>query len=621
MVRKKLFSGVLLIMMISSIAAVFDFASCSASTLVYVDPLLTEGLSPCQNFTIEVKLQNVTNLYGFEILFQWDPDILGYVDHTATIPVENYPNGVLHGGILWVANTVDETAGTYNLVVSSLGIPPPPSFNGSGIIFNMTFHVEGEGRSLLEIYTSELSDNSSPAQPIPHDVQDGYFTNYEPIPAEVSVSPKSIVNPELGPCENFTVNIELENVYELESFEFWLAYNTTVLDVVDITVNPVFPESSTATFEPEGMAQVAGWDGTSTGYLTLANVTFHVTEYGESLLDLFNITLMDTWNETIPYEEPVDGYFNNMLITKIYVSPELIFDPSLIPGSEQTIDIRMQNVIDMYAYRFNLTYNTEILTCLGAVIKPPNNDTNFFTEMIIDDENGYAWINVTYYSPAVPISLTNDTVITIHFQIQGYGCSHLNLTDTQIQNQLGGSISHEVGNGKICTVVRDVAVISVAVSRNTTYPGGIINITVVAMNLGNLTETFNVTAYYDNFTIATQQAVDIDPNTNTTLVFSWDTTGLEPCNNYTISAEASQVPYETNLINNIYIDGWVKIKMLGDIDGDGDIDIYDITSAAAAYETEEGDPKWLPDADVAPPYGIIDIYDIVTIASRYGQTC
>ncbi|MCK4669361.1 right-handed parallel beta-helix repeat-containing protein [Candidatus Bathyarchaeota archaeon] len=60
--------------------------------------------------------------------------------------------------------------------------------------------------------------------------------------------------------------------------------------------------------------------------------------------------------------------------------------------------------------------------------------------------------------------------------------------------------------------------------------------------------------------------------------------------------------------------------ILGDINYDGKVSLYDIVMAAAAYGSTPEDPDWNPIADVAPQYGIIDIYDLVTIASHYGET-
>jgi len=75
------------------------------------------------------------------------------------------------------------------------------------------------------------------------------------------------------------------------------------------------------------------------------------------------------------------------------------------------------------------------------------------------------------------------------------------------------------------------------------------------------------------------------------------------------------------LENNVYFDGWVKIKMIGDVDGNGVIDILDLILVSTAYGSREGDPNWNPDADVTSPWGVIDILDLVTISSKYGTSC
>jgi len=58
----------------------------------------------------------------------------------------------------------------------------------------------------------------------------------------------------------------------------------------------------------------------------------------------------------------------------------------------------------------------------------------------------------------------------------------------------------------------------------------------------------------------------------------------------------------------------------GDINYDGRVDLYDIVVVATAYGARPGDPGWNPDADVAPPWGTINLYDAVTILYHYGKT-
>jgi hypothetical protein len=138
--------------------------------------------------------------------------------------------------------------------------------------------------------------------------------------------------------------------------------------------------------------------------------------------------------------------------------------------------------------------------------------------------------------------------------------------------------------------------------------------------MGNfLAETFNVTVYANMTIIGTRTVSDLPPGGNITLVFAWNTMGLTPRSNFRIWAEASTVPGEINTENNMFTDGFVKIKIWGDVNGDGRIDIADIVLAITAYGSRRGDPRYIADADLAPPIGRIDICDIVTIVSRYGK--
>jgi parallel beta-helix repeat protein len=56
-----------------------------------------------------------------------------------------------------------------------------------------------------------------------------------------------------------------------------------------------------------------------------------------------------------------------------------------------------------------------------------------------------------------------------------------------------------------------------------------------------------------------------------------------------------------------------------DIDHDLKVNIFDIVKCAVAYGSTPSDPNWNPHGDIAEPYGVIDIFDIVMIASSYGE--
>lgn len=165
--------------------------------------------------------------------------------------------------------------------------------------------------------------------------------------------------------------------------------------------------------------------------------------------------------------------------------------------------------------------------------------------------------------------------------------------------------------------VHDVAIINVETSSNTAYVGEVVEITVTTRNEGTVNETFIVTAKYYDRTIETKTVTNLTRCESTTLVFSWNTTEVPPGFNYEISAEASTVINETDVMDNTYIDGTVFVTILGDIDGDGDVDPDDFALFAGAYGTS---PPSNPDCDLDGD-GDVDPDDFALFAANYGKTC
>jgi hypothetical protein len=176
------------------------------------------------------------------------------------------------------------------------------------------------------------------------------------------------------------------------------------------------------------------------------------------------------------------------------------------------------------------------------------------------------------------------------------------------------------GKVTILTVIRDVAIINVIPSRYWVYQGWIVNITVIAKNLGMIDETFTVKSYYDGNLIGEYTVVNLPANDEISIVFKWNTSSITPCHNYTISAEATFVPFEYNTSNNSFVDGAIKVRFMGDINGDGKVDIKDVSTVALAFGTFPGHPRWNPDADINLD-GKVDIRDVSIVARRFGTGC
>ncbi|MCW4052180.1 MAG: hypothetical protein NWE78_03085 [Candidatus Bathyarchaeota archaeon] len=169
----------------------------------------------------------------------------------------------------------------------------------------------------------------------------------------------------------------------------------------------------------------------------------------------------------------------------------------------------------------------------------------------------------------------------------------------------------------------DVAICDFTTSKAGCMPvetvgqGETVDMTILVENQGDYTEVFNVTAYA-NGTWTSHQEVTLDPGQNQTLLFVWDTTAFSK-GNYLIIGEADIVAGEADPTDNTFVYGWIFVTIPGDIDGDRDVDIFDIVRMATIYGVVQPDPAYDPNSDIDND-GDIDIFDIVKAAGNYASS-
>jgi len=64
----------------------------------------------------------------------------------------------------------------------------------------------------------------------------------------------------------------------------------------------------------------------------------------------------------------------------------------------------------------------------------------------------------------------------------------------------------------------------------------------------------------------------------------------------------------------------LKLALFGDVNYDGVVDILDLTLLGSVYSKREGESGWVPQADLARPYGVINMLDVVTCVAHYKET-
>lgn len=177
--------------------------------------------------------------------------------------------------------------------------------------------------------------------------------------------------------------------------------------------------------------------------------------------------------------------------------------------------------------------------------------------------------------------------------------------------------------------IHDIVATNLTLSSTIVCSDSLVYINYTVSNYGNVYETFNVTIAYNvtqvwtpplyNETIPLYtETLTLAPMENLTKTFAWNTTGFT-LGNYTISIYVVSCNiYDANTTNNIFVDGIVKVVIPGDVNGDKIVDIFDLVIVASAYGSTPGDANWNPNADINKD-NVVDIFDLVIVASHYGQ--
>jgi len=150
------------------------------------------------------------------------------------------------------------------------------------------------------------------------------------------------------------------------------------------------------------------------------------------------------------------------------------------------------------------------------------------------------------------ISLADwNTIVVNHEVVFLGGDQYVNETCLrQVINSFLGETPH---------AIHDVAVIGVFSTVNESLVGQMVDVNVVVQNKGNFTELFNVTLFANSIFIQQYFVDDLESNELRILTFQWNTTGFDE-GNYTLSAKANPVPNETNIADNLFFDGIVKLR-------------------------------------------------------------
>jgi hypothetical protein len=474
--------------------------------------LVNYTMGPPSSFSLNITITNATDL------FDWSMDI--YYNNTvlnATNTAEgNFLNSV---GTTSFASNINQNynATSGQVVLSDTLLGGDVGAFGNGQLASITFQVLANGTTAIELRSIQLYTPSNAS--ISSTETDGYFSNvapYVPPPLLVSISPLSAA---INVGQTIQFNSTVSGGVAPYSFQWFL----------------------NGTFVPGATSNV--WDYTPAA-VESDTVFLSVTDSNGTDVN----SAISTLTATMPTGATIS------------VAPSSILNLALGPSSTFSINITIANVTNLTTCEFNLTYVPSIISNIGIQALEVQGQYPILSTTV-NGNAGYAWVTETF-SYSNPISTSSPAPIAeLYFDVDAYGISPLNLTNTELLDNFGNPIPNTAFNGLFANIIRDVAVTNVEPSSNLTYQGFTNNINVTVANLGNVTETFTAYAYYNYSIIGTAPIVALPPGAYYTATITWNTT-VVPAGNYTITGIASTVPYEYNLTNNIYVDGTVQIIQL-----------------------------------------------------------
>ena len=280
-------------------------------------------------------------------------------------------------------------------------------------------------------------------------------------------------------------------------------------------------------------------------------------------------------------------------------STTVLVDPpvsAVSVGKSFTVSIYLDNVANLTAFEFRLYYPKSLLNCTAVAEGPflESGGASTSWPLGVSINNNYNSTHGRVLAPATIFGQTwvsgSGTLATVTFKAKASGNALLNLGETTLLDNTPPPNTQPIAHTAI---------------DGTVYVG-----TKPPVSNQNL-------IYHNNFLNNTNQIYTTPP-----CIDFWNN-GCE--GNYWSGYNGSDLDLDG--IGDEYLpwEGVDQYPLMNiywnpaDIDHDLDVDIFDIVKCAGAYRSTPSDPKWNCHCDIARAFGIVDIFDIVMVASSYGK--
>ena len=262
--------------------------------------------------TVNVSIEDVTNLGAFEFTLKYDGSIVKILQAT-DVQLGDFL-GSTGRTVVPTGPDIDNDAGEMTFGAFTFGGNPGP--DGDGVLATIIFTAQSEGTSALDLTDVQVTDINGNVIPI--DVIDGQIQVGQPSATIVKIDPESQQIP--SPGDTAEINVKIEDVTNLGAFEFKLKYDGSIVKILqptDVqlgdflgstgrTVVPTGPDIDNDAGEMTYGAFTFGEDPGPDGNGVLATIIFTAQSEGSSALDLTNVQVTDINGDVIPVDV-IDG--------------------------------------------------------------------------------------------------------------------------------------------------------------------------------------------------------------------------------------------------------------------------------------------------------------------------
>ncbi len=250
------------------------------------------------DITVDIVVEDVKNLSGFQLNLSFDPNVLEAVGVTEGPFLKSDGSGTF-----WKPPEIDNAGGQIRNIagarIAATGV------EGSGVLASVQFKAKKTGTSRLTLSSVQLSDVQNNAIPL------------VTASGSVEIGATSILKPVTKVDKSIVVEVVAGNVFNLHAFSFDLAYDAKLLEVMDVSEGDLLKrDGHQTTF---GAPKVDASNGIITGITAervkkegvnasgvLARIEFKIWEGGAPKFSIRNSNLRDP-NGNVVLATPQDA--------------------------------------------------------------------------------------------------------------------------------------------------------------------------------------------------------------------------------------------------------------------------------------------------------------------------